>query len=204
MRKPTVSVWAVNQLRRQDPAGLADLLQASDELVEGQKQALARRGSERFAEASRRHQELVRRLVTKAAGVLGEGGTGATQATAERIATTLRAAAVDPGSRRLLESGRLQQDLEPTGFELLASFPAPRSLDSDTRRQALREAGDAVKQARAEAREKRRLAASAGKDAEDARRTAERLAAEAETANAQAEEAEEAVRVVERALDDLR
>ena len=60
----------------------------------------------------------------RAKAVLKGAGRAATQGTLDRIAATLRAAAVSDEGRELLESGRLTTDLESSGFDLVAASEA--------------------------------------------------------------------------------
>ena len=71
------------------------------------------------------HRRLLGALVEAALGALAEGGPKPTPAQRERILTTLRAAAVDPGLRAAMLAGRLLRDAEPAGFEALAGLGEP-------------------------------------------------------------------------------
>jgi len=129
LRKPTVPLWAVNQLARRHPDELRTLLDAADRLRTAQQDAL--RGGEpgELRKATTDEREAVRRLTQRAEALAREAGR---PIAAERIAATLRAAAVDPVARELLAQGRLSEELEASGFGALAGMevaaaPAPKA-----------------------------------------------------------------------------
>ncbi len=129
--------------------------------------------------------------------MLQDAGRPAPQAILERVAATLRAAAVDDEGRRLLEAGRLAAELDPAAFGGLAGVPAaaPRRKpgtqkpsaahkrcqreEEQRRRQSLgQRARELARAARAAEREAEKTQAAA----EKARRRAEQAWAEADAA----------------------
>src|SRR5262245_36123385 len=80
--------------------------------------------SEELRDASARERDAVGKLTKRAQAVLAAAGRAATQGTLDRIAATLRAAAVGDEGRELLELGRLTTDLESSGFDLVAAGEA--------------------------------------------------------------------------------
>ncbi len=134
------------------------------------------------------------RALTRAAGqLLGEAGRPATDATLDRVAATLRAAAADDEARSQLERGVLTREVEPTGFgTLLTGLPAPprgaKPKARDARRRerererARAQAAKAVARARERAEDLERKAAAAEEAAADARARATEAAAELEAA----------------------
>lgn len=206
--KPSLPVWAVNQLARRRPADVRALLDAAERLREAQERALAGKSSD-VGGAMKTERQAVRTLT----GALGEilGPRAATNA--ERVAALLRAAAVDEEGRRLLDSGRLTGELEPTGFELFAGAApaaparAPRRTDrkrdetrprrDDVREEKRRRAGEArarVKELEAELKRLRAAATDAEREAERARGLAEAAEQDAERACRRVAEAEERAR----------
>jgi hypothetical protein len=197
LRKPPVSAWAVNQLARKSPDDVAALAQAGEQLGTAQAEALSSGGRDRFAAARDEHAAALTKIGRRIAPLLQEAGRPASQATTERALRTLRAASLDDEARRELLAGRLQDDVEPAGFSLLAGLELPdrprgREAPQDRGREELLALRHELKEARQSARELRRLAATEARNAKRAREEADRageMAAEAEAAARQADEA---------------
>jgi hypothetical protein len=195
LRRPPLSAWAVNQLARVRGPEVEGLLEVGGRLRAAHLAALAGGGAAELRAATRAEREAVAGLLAAAVEVLASTGHPATEATRDRIAATLHAAAADPAAAELVRRGRLTHDLDPAGFgtpDALDAAPVdgPEAAGAATgRRRAARatakgraatsRAGDgkaavadteAVAAARA-----RRLAAVAARD--EARRRA-RLAAD--------------------------
>jgi hypothetical protein len=195
LKKPTTVAWAANRLARDEPKLTAALLEAGEQLRTTQQRSLAGKAKpDEVADAAGRERDAIRALLTAARTNLGER---ATPALLEKLAQTLRAAAVDESSRGLLERGRLSEEVKAVGFgPLEAVKPAKRRTDELA--QAARERVNAL---RAEARRLTGEARQAERAADEAVRAAERLRGEArqkrEAADRVATElaaAEEAVR----------
>jgi hypothetical protein len=201
--KPTVAVWAVNQLADREKAGVRALLAAGTSLRKAQEATLAGRGSrDALREAQAKERAAVQELTQRAREFLGEANRAASAATLERVATTLGAAAVDDEARDALKAGRLTAELEPAGFGALAGFdlPAPESrsqaggvrdelaerrakkLEAQRRKRELQKQ---VRELEAEAREAERGAERAEAAAEDARGAADQARAAADQAAAE-------------------
>jgi hypothetical protein len=125
-RKPTAAAWVANQLARNERMNVRALLTAGEQLREGQAELM--RGGK--ADELRRAEESERRALTAlldAGRSLADG-----DATLRKLESTLRAAAVDPDARELLERGRLTKELSPSGFGLagMESPIRPRSGES--------------------------------------------------------------------------
>jgi hypothetical protein len=184
LKKPSVAAWAVNQLARRREVDVRRLLRAGEQLEQAQREAV-RGGDQRAFESARRDErEAVRLLRSAAAELLSAGGHPASDATLERVASTLRAAATTESGRATLREGRLTEELEPQGFDALAGLAA----GAPKRR---------GKAGRAPTAADRRRAEKARKDAESARK-------EAVEANDRLEEAERALRNAERELAKAR
>jgi hypothetical protein len=171
LRKPTVSVWLVNQLARKREVDIKRLLKAGEAL--GKAQATAKG----FAEARSNEQHALERLASAAR----EAGVG--PQAADRAIQTLRAASLTDEGRDLLKRGRLTEELEPPGFEALAGMPAPKRAKAakpkppPRKNPQLKKAQERVRKLKAEAERAEREATAA----------AERLAkAEAELARLEA------------------
>jgi hypothetical protein len=167
-RKPTAAAWAANQLARSERMNVRALLTAGDQLREGQAELM--RGGK--PDDLRRAEESERRAIA----ALLDAARGAVdgEATLRKLESTLRAAAVEPKARDLLERGRLTKELTPSGFGL-AGMPAPpkrrkatekasgRDEDGERRKRELAEARAALQEAQKRAR-------AAERDAEKARK----------------------------------
>jgi len=157
------------------------LLTAGEQLRDGQAELM--RGGK--PDELRRAEESERRALSAlldAGRQLTDGET-----TLRKLESTLRAAAVDPDARELLERGRLTKELSHSGFGL-AGMPTPPKRRAPAK---------AAKPDPAAERKKRDLvkARAALKDAQKRAQAAER---EAEKARKEVEKAEEHLRGLER------
>jgi hypothetical protein len=184
IRRPTVSAWVVNRLARERELDVQRLLKAGERLAKAQRDLVGGKAPAEFAEARAEEQRAVSRLTKAAREILERDGHGLSAL--EPATRTLRAAAVSEEGRALLKAGRLDQDLEPTGFELLSGVKAaPRRAATPAKPKP---------RSRARLRALEREAQAAAKKAADAERRAEKAASEAQALR---EEAEEAARAVE-------
>lgn len=203
LRKPTIPVWTINQLARRHPDDVETLIATGDELRAAQEAALGGGGRDRLRAATSAEREAVRALAQHAQKLLTAAGQRPTPAVLERIAATLRAAALDPRGRELLSAGVLVEELESTGFGAFEGMklptrraPAQRgkgqaSAAQERRREErlrkLRERAEKLASAAAEAD---RAADRAEADAVRERRKADRAGAASERARAELEAAE--------------
>lgn len=189
LAKPSVPAWAVNQLARKRKRDVRALLDAAERSRSGKAKSLR--------EALDEQRDALQRLTNEARELLEAERGSAPAAMVQRIASTLRAAASDPAAAGLLERGRVNEDLEPAGFEALAGLvgakapPASKRDESETRRKRLEEAQKAVRERKAEA-------AELHDRAEESERQAERVRKAADRADRALEEAEAALRSLER------
>ena len=124
LRKPTRSIWAVNQVARRRPQEIRALVKAGDELRKAQRAAVSGRDPEALRNAQRAHRTLLDELTDTAREVLGveRGSSTSTQAL-----QTLRAASSDKEASKALLSGTLAGEVEQGGFgPLLSAVPAGR------------------------------------------------------------------------------
>jgi hypothetical protein len=189
LRKPSVPVWAVNQLARLHPDPVAELISAGEELRRAQQAAFrAERGGESLREATNAERAAVRTLTRHAQSILQAGGRSASAAALERIASTLRGAAVDPDAAPLLLAGRLAGEVGSTGFAAAAGLAPPakkrRTTDAVVRRRE-----EELKKLRARVK---RLEHRAGEEQEKAERAEQAAQAARERAEAARNEAAEA------------
>lgn len=126
----------------------------------------------------------------------------------ERIASTLEAAALDEGSRFQLRAGRLTEELEPPGFEVLAGMtpsPAPKKAGPrKPRGGALAEPRRRVQEAKSDVRARAREALEAEREAERADSAAAEARRAARNARDRSDEAERKLAEAEAALREAR
>jgi hypothetical protein len=175
LRRPSQSAWAVNQLARARGPQVEKLLEAGRRLREAHQEAVTGGGAAALRAATRAEREAVAGLVAAAVEVLESTGHAPTEATRDRVAATLHAAAADSAAAELVRRGRLTHDLDPTGFG------TPDGLDAAFAAAGAEEAAGAGAGGRRGAR-----AAGKGRDAGAARRGDGTAAAEAEAAVAAA------------------
>jgi hypothetical protein len=167
LRKPTVPLWAVNQLARRHPDDVRALLDAGERLRVAQQAAL-RGESQELRAATAEERRILHGLTQRAAELLRETGHSADT---KRIADTLRAAAVDESGRELLQRGRLSEELEASGFGGFAGMEIPsRSKPEEKppspaaqrrREEQLRKLGERVTKAKSDATKAERAVARA-------------------------------------------
>jgi hypothetical protein len=191
LRRPPLSAWAVNQLARGRGPGLDGLLAAGERLRAAHQAALAGEGAAELRAAAKAEREAVAGLVTAAMALLGEAGHATTDATRDRVAATLHAAAASPVAADLVRHGRLTADLDPSGFGTApdAAFgdeaPVVTTRRGPRRKAAASDGDRAAPEEDAAARRARRATAVAERDA--ARKRARLAADQAVLATRQAE-----------------
>ena len=206
--KPTQAAWAANALVREHRDLVDALLDAVDDLREAQEAAVAGKGAAALRDAAAVERAAVDELVT-AARKLKPGGRKPSEATLERLRTTLQAAATDEEVRSALDRGRVVADAEGGGAWGLvpgADVPAtprpakrragaakkkPAADDKAAREReaALREAAERRQRLETELREARAERRSRERELERAEKAADRAAGRLEAALAAAEEA---------------
>jgi hypothetical protein len=207
--KPTQAAWAANALTREHRDLVDDLLATADELREAQEAAVAGKGAEALREAAAAERAAVDALMAEAKR-LKPGGRKPSEATLEKLRTTLEAAATDAAVRAALDSGRVVEDAEGGGaWGLLAGADVPaapprkpakrrpkRSPKEDTAErqgaeQRLREEQERRQRLETELREARAERRSRERELERAEKAADRAAGRLEAALAAAKEARE-------------
>ena len=125
LAKPSISAWAVNQLYWQHREAFDNLIAAGKRLQQLQTSGLAGKvGAMRASLDARR--EALTHLSDLATTLLSDAGHNPSVETIRRVSTTLEAlssyASVEDGPT----PGRLTQDVDPPGFETLASLISSR------------------------------------------------------------------------------
>jgi exonuclease VII small subunit len=200
LKKPSVPVWTANQLARRHPDEVRALVDAGRRLRQAQETAF-RSGEGRAAvrDATRDERDAARTLGRLAHELLAEEGRPPTRDATDRIASLLRAAAIDPDAAELLMAGRLAEEVEATGFGTVAEI-APRP----TKRRKPEAAKDDEARRKEEEQRRKQLEAEVKKlrrASEQADAKLERAVAAAEEANARAREARRALTAAEAKLD---
>src|SRR5262245_11371904 len=118
LTKPSISAWAVNQLYWKQRAAFDRLIATGRQFHQAQKSRSAGKiaGMRDSLDARR---ELLSQLTDLATALLQDAGHNPTLDMARRITTTLEALSVSSDGP---SPGRLTQDVDPPGFEALASL----------------------------------------------------------------------------------
>ncbi|RKQ87608.1 hypothetical protein C8N24_5633 [Solirubrobacter pauli] len=223
--KPTPAAWAANQIAREDPDVVRALLDAGAALRAAQDAALAGGGAENLRTATQAERRAVDDVM-RAAVDLKPGGKPLSRAMADRLRTTLRAAAGDPDLRAALSAGRLTGEAQAGGAwpfssgggsddladVLAASKPAkkpaaPPKRDEEAEARAERERlalEDELREARGTLTVRERTARGAEQDAQEAKVTLERAHEALEAAKRAFDEAKAEAESAERVLKGAR
>jgi hypothetical protein len=193
LRKPSVAAWTINQLVRSRGKDVAAFRQAAEGLRDAQAALLEGSGTPQgLRDARTAQRKAVEELLAGARGLF-PGGREPGNATLERVASTLHAAAVDDAIREEVLSGRLITERQTAGFggAEMPVAPAPRKRDGAAERraaeEAAREAEEAAEREAAErkAEERRRRRAALEEALAGAVEERERAEEALETARAQ-------------------
>lgn len=222
LTKPSVSAWTVNQLYWNHRDEFETLLAAGRRVREAQVSGAPSRLAEMRAALDARREALVD-LSELATSLLREAGSNPSPETIRRITTTLEAISALADGPTL---GRLTQDIDPPGFESLASFMAGTGTATAAKASAKPariskgavSAGPTSQQQVAAAREAQRLEEmrqakiaaakiilqAAKKSLVDARAHAQTLESVRKKVNAEAKQAEKQLREAEERLKKAR
>jgi DNA repair exonuclease SbcCD ATPase subunit len=210
----------VNQLARHRELDVRRLIKAGEQLGAAQAEAVRGRGADAFVEARKEEQRALQRLTTATRDLLAETGRPL-DPNLDRVLATLRAAALTPEGRALLEQGRLTEELDPPGFEAFAGIAAPpptrrpatrksspsastpRSRPSSASRKQVAEARDRVREQRARLRRVEQQLGKARQDVARLRESLDEAQAEAEALEAERRQAENDLAAAERELEGL-
>jgi hypothetical protein len=210
LRKPSLSAWTVNQLARKERLQIRSLMTAAERLRTAQARLLRGGSQDELRKAVQRHREVVGALLESAKEVLRSAGQPATETTLERIRETLTAVAGDDEGMRLVQEGRLSNDLDAAGFGPLTpgtgrgtkpsprpkgappagkrtAAPATKKREESERKRRIEEAKRDVDALRAEVAERKSRARRATGEARQAERAAEAAKEAAEREEAELE-----------------
>jgi hypothetical protein len=119
--KPSISAWAVNQLYWEHRDAFDQLIAAGERFRQAQTSRHARKVADMRAALDARREELST-LSDLATELLRDAGHNPAPDTIHRIATTLEALSAYESLLDGPRPGRLTHDVDPPGFESLASF----------------------------------------------------------------------------------
>jgi hypothetical protein len=199
LRKPTVPVWTINQLARQQPDDVEAFLDAAAALRKAQEDALAGGESEDLRSATSAERQALRGLTDGAQTLLEREGTASTL---ERVASTLRAAALHPETRDSLSKGRLTEELRASGFGAFEGMTLPKRRPARGRKAKTAAAPPSAAERRRQERllKLRERTAKLRKEAEEAEREAKHAQAAADRARSRSERAASAAEKAEAEL----
>ncbi|HWN11464.1 MAG TPA: hypothetical protein VNO50_19705 [Pyrinomonadaceae bacterium] len=218
LAKPSVSAWAVNQLYWNHREEFDRLIASGERFHKGQTSGKI--ADMRIALDARR--EALTHLSSLATSLLRDGGHSPSPDTIHRVTTTLEAMSVYASRSDAPRPGRLTDDVDPPGFESLASFvPAaglkekkkepPRITPSHKSSSAVASTRPRVETdqnaRRVEEKRKGNMAAAkvslenAKRALSKARATAQRLEAAQKKTGAEAKKAEKHRRDIEKSLE---
>lgn len=201
LKKPSISAWIVNQLIRHNEVEVRRLIEAGEDLARAQREAVTGKQRADFDASRREEAESLRRL----RAAVKEVAPSASAAVVERAVATLRAGAATEEGRQQLRLGRLTEDLEPAGFDVLAGVaPASSARPAKAQKQVTKRA----EQQRHRLEEARDLEAKMAeakeleRQATEAERLAKNLARAAASARQRAEQAADRVRRLQEQLGE--
>lgn len=162
--KPTPAAWTANLIAREQPELIEALLEAGEALRGAQEEALAGGGGAPLREAMGAQRRAVDAVMT-AAQAYRPAGRALSRAMADRLRTTLQAAAGDEALSAALAAGRLVDEAQAGGAWPLGPEPEgpevvgrrrPRTRAQAPAETAAGEKGDAAEAAAREAAERAR------------------------------------------------
>jgi hypothetical protein len=218
--KPSISAWTVNQLYWNHRSAFERLLAAGQRFHKAQTSGAAGKLADLRGSLDARREALTH-LSELAESLLSEAGHNPSPETIRRITTTLEAVSAHASRVDGPSLGRLSQDVDPPGFELLAAFiPAggAKSSAPSARTSQKPDTATANSQQKAAREEQRRLEQSrqvriaaaklslqaAKKSLVAARARTQSLETAHKKANAEVKEAEKRKRAAEEQLKHAR
>jgi hypothetical protein len=186
LRKPSVTTWAVNQLAHKHARDISRLLEATEKVQNAPDAATLRRTT-----AAR--TKILAQLLDAAKDILDDAGRSATGGQLDKITQTLQTASTSDEHRDDLIHGRLQIDLEPSGFGEVMAFAPQEPAVAHRDRAAKKKADELARKASAAEERAAKLESRAQQLEElasEAREAADKARADAATARARAEAAQ--------------
>jgi hypothetical protein len=206
LRKPSVSAWALNQVRRGNPERVDELIEAGQRLREAQDAVLGGADREALDQASEDERRLVSELARHAERELVAADRGVSSAVQQRLRDTLHAAATDPEAREGLAAGRLVRDHTPGGAWPLAGAEQParvRKAKASSEAQKAKQVRSRLERAKVKQEKLDREASEAGRNVREARAEAARAASRLERAEAAEDQARRRAEESRREVEEL-
>jgi chromosome segregation ATPase len=111
LKKPSLAAWLVNQLGLREPDEVETLLAAGERLRKAEDAMMAGKGdADELRAAAAEERDAVGRLAATARRIAEDDDRTLTQATLDRVAETLQAAAADEQIAEQLRAGRLAKE----------------------------------------------------------------------------------------------
>ncbi|AZG44602.1 hypothetical protein [Gordonia insulae] len=126
LRRPTQVAWAINQWARQDPDGVAAVLDLADQMLAAQRRSSA----DRLRELSTLRQQIVTDSTTAVVDVARTRGTTLSANAIREVGQSLRAAVADAEVADALRRGRLVTSAEYSGFGPAGVFVVPDAAET--------------------------------------------------------------------------
>ncbi|MGH2747909.1 MAG: hypothetical protein ACRDKB_08305 [Actinomycetota bacterium] len=190
LKRPTIPVWAINQLARQRPDTIDDLIKTHRSLARA-------KDPQKLRNLSRHRRELVGALTDQARDLLIDAGHAPSRQTIDRISSTLLATS-SPEEEDLLKKGRLERELTPGGFEeAFTDLPAFEDVGDAASTEAKERAKKEMRDLATEAREAKDKARALSRDAARIRRDADAIDNEARRWTRRAEQLEKKIKDLE-------
>jgi hypothetical protein len=139
LAKPTPPAWTANQVAREHPDLIEAMLDAGEELRVAQEAAVAGAGARGLRDATLAERRAVDAVMATAVGYK-PAGKPLSRAMADRLRTTLHAAAGDEAIREALAHGRLVDEAQAGGAWPFALEPSPPGERPAKKRAAKRDA----------------------------------------------------------------
>ena len=125
LAKPPAPAWAVNQLFWRDPKSIERLLTLGERVRKAQTGQVRNADLRALVDEKR---QMTMALRTKATAILGEAGHAASPEAIRRVSVTLESLAAWGDTEGVPRAGRLTDNLDPPGFDTLATLMGGKSL----------------------------------------------------------------------------
>lgn len=185
--KPPISAWAVNQLYWNHRAAFDRLITAGERFRQAQASRLSRKAADMRAALDARSAALVQ-LSDLASALLQDAGHNPSQDVIRRITTTLEAMSAYASSPDGPRPGRLTQDVDPPGFESLASF-VPSAVMPASKKEPMRQKAEPLVDNRKLQETRKENIAAAKASLQEAKRVLNEARSKAQTLEAAHKEA---------------
>jgi len=134
LRRPSPAAWLVNRVSADNPQGVRDLADASDEVAEAQRRLIEEGGDPgELRAAAATERELLESLIGEARSVAKARG-AVSESVIDKVTQTLRAIGVDPELRAAALRGRVEKERLVATVGGSGSFAVPTTPRSRARK----------------------------------------------------------------------